>query len=124
MSKKTYIVLQVIFFAAFLLMLGAIIYGAAAKDIIAEGNIMLAVYWGQFTFADIYAAFIVFWLWVVFREKSFLKSILWFLLIMFGGSMSIMLYLFFAVRASGQSWGRLIAGNRLENIKNEQHKKT
>lgn len=119
MSKKTNIALQVIFFAGFLALLGAIIYGVAARDIIAEGNIMLAVFWGQFTFIDIYAAFIVFYLWIVFREKSLIKSIVWFVLIMLGGSMSIMLYLFIAVRTSGTSWGRFIAGRRLEGIKNE-----
>lgn len=119
MSKKTNIVLQVIFFAGFLALLGAIIYGVAARDIIAEGNIMLAVYWGQFTFIDIYVAFIVFYLWIVFREKSLIKSIVWFVLVMLGGSMSIMLYLFIAMRTSGNSWGRFIAGRRLEGIKNE-----
>jgi hypothetical protein len=116
MSKKTNILLQVIFFAAFLLLLGAIIYGVVAKDIMAEGNMMLGIYWGQFTFIDIYIAFIAFYLWVVFREKSILKSIIWFVLIMLGGSMSIMLYLFLAVRGCSLSWSKLIAGKRLEDL--------
>lgn len=119
MSKKTNITLQIIFFAGFLALLGAIIYGVAARDIVAEGNIMLAIYWGQFTFIDIYVAFIVFYLWIVFREKSLIKSIVWFFLIMLGGSMTILLYLFIAVRYSGSSWGKFIAGQRLEEIKNE-----
>ncbi len=116
MSKRTYIVLQVVFFAGFLALLGAILYGVIRKDIMAEGSIMLSVYWGQFTFIDIYAAFIAFYLWIVFREKSAVRSIIWFVLIMMGGSRSIMLYLFIAVRTSRRSWGRFIAGYRLESI--------
>jgi len=118
-SKKTNIALQIIFFLGFLLLFGAIIYGVAARDIMSEGNIMLAVYWGQFTFIDIYVAFIVFYLWIVFREKSVLKSIIWFFLIMLGGSMSIMLYLFIAARTCNDSWGKFIAGKRLKEISNE-----
>lgn len=119
MSKKTNIALQIIFFTGFVALLGAIIYGVVERDIIAEGNIMLDVYWGQFTFIDIYAVFIVFYLWVVFRENSLIKSIVWFVLIMLGGSMSIMLYLFIAVRGCNSSWGKLIAGQRLEKIIND-----
>lgn len=119
MSKRTNTALQIIFIAGFLALLGAIIYGVVAKDIVAEGNIMLAVYWGQFTFIDIYVAFIVFYLWIVFREKSLIKSIVWFVLIMLGGSMTIMLYLFIAARTSGNSWGAFIAGQRLQEINNE-----
>jgi hypothetical protein len=120
MSKKVSYALQTIFFVGFLLLLGAIIYGVVAKDIIAEGNIMLAVYWGKFTFIDIYIAFIAFYLWIVFREKSILKSIIWFFLIMLGGSMSILLYLFLAVRSCEYSWAKLIVGNRLESILKNQ----
>lgn len=119
MSKRTNIALQIIFFTGFLALLGAIMYGVIKRDIIAEGNIMLGIYWGQFTFIDIYVAFIVFYLWIVFREKSIIKSIIWFVLIMLGGSMSIMLYLFIAARGCNNSWGKFIAGQRLEEITND-----
>lgn len=118
MSKKTSTVLQIIFFSAFILLLAAIIYGVTARDIFAEGSIMLEIYWGQFTFIDIYIAFIVFYLWVVFREKSVINSLMWFVLIMTGGSMTICLYLFLAVRNCDRNWGKLIAGNRTEVLNN------
>ncbi|MEX1377467.1 MAG: DUF1475 family protein [Eubacteriales bacterium] len=116
MSKRVSITLQIIFFAAFIVLLAAIVYGVVERDIMAEGSVMLDIFWGQFTFVDIYVSFIVFYLWVIFREKSALKSIIWFVLIMFGGSMAICLYLFLAVRSSKESWGRLLAGNRMEEI--------
>jgi len=119
MSKEVSIAMQLVFFIGFLALLCSIVYGVVAKDIMAEGSIMLDVYWGQFTFIDIYIAFIVFYLWIVFRQKSVLKNIVWFFLIMLGGSMTILLYLFLAARGCDNSWGKFIAGERLEKIKHE-----
>ena len=115
MNKKIFTALQVLFLAGFLVFLGMIIYGVLARDIGAEGNVMLGIYWGRFTFYDIYAAFIVFYLWVVFREKSWLMSIVWFLLIMLGGSMSICLYMFIALTKSKNNPQKLLMGKRSEN---------
>jgi hypothetical protein len=112
MNKRGFIIARVIALVGFLVLLGLIIYGVVAKDIIAEGNIMLAVFWGQFTFVDIYIAFIVFFIWIVIREKSLWKSIVWFLLIMAGGSMSICLYLYIALSTCNYDLGTLMMGKR------------
>lgn len=112
MSKRTSILLQVVFFAAFLALLLAIVFGVVYRDFTGEGNLMLSVYWGQFTMVDIYVAFIVVYLWIIYRERSLWRSILWFILVMTGGSMTICLYVFLAVRGCGQSWDRLWKGRR------------
>ena len=112
MKKKIFILLKTVFLLGFLVLLAMIIYGVVARDIRAEGSIMLDLYWGKFTFYDIYIAFIVFYLWVVFREKSILKSILWFFLIMLGGSMSICLYMFIALSKSNNDASKLMMGAR------------
>ncbi len=112
MKKITFSILQIIFLLGFLALLGLIIYGVVAHDIQAEGSIMLDIYWGQFTFVDIYIAFIVFYLWIVFREKSLIRSIIWFFLIMLGGSMSICLYMFIALRKSNNDITTLMMGER------------
>ncbi len=112
MSKKIFTLLKAVFLLGFLVLLAMIIYGVVARDISAEGNIMLDLYWGKFTFYDIYIAFIVFYLWVVFRENSILKSILWFFLIMLGGSMSICLYMFIALSKSDNDVSKLMMGER------------
>ncbi len=115
MNKKIFLFAQIVFFAGFLALLISIIYGVLAYDILAEGSVMLAVYWGRFTFIDIYVAFIVFFLWAAYRENSIFKSILWFLLIMLGGSMTICLYLFLAFRGADNDIKKLLFGNRKVN---------
>ncbi len=117
MSKAFSVTLQIVFFIGFLVLLSLIIYGAAAYDISAQGQVMLDIFWGKFTFVDIYVSFIVFFLWVVFREKSVFTSIVWFVFIMLGGSMAICLYMFHAFRGSGTSYAKLLAGKRAEDIK-------
>lgn len=112
MIKKIFTTAQIVFFTGFLALLISIIYGVAAYDILAEGSVMLAVYWGRFTFIDIYVVFIIFFLWTTYRDHSVPKSILWFLLIMLGGSMSICLYLFLAFRGADNDMKKLLTGTR------------
>ena len=115
MNKKIFLFAQFVFFAGFLALLLSIIYGVAVYDILAEGSVMLDVFWGRFTFIDIYVVFIVFFLWAAYRENSIPRGILWFLLIMLGGSMSICLYLFLAFRGADNDIKKLLFGNRKVN---------
>lgn len=115
MNKKIFIFAQTVFFIGFLALLASIVYGVAAYDILTEGSIMLEMYWGRFTFIDIYIAFAVFFVWVAFRENSLPKSILWFFAIMLGGSMAICLYMFLAFRNSGSDIKNLLSGSRKMN---------
>ena len=110
MTKKLFLAAKILSLAGFLILLGLIIFGVTARDFSAEGNIMLSVFWGKFTMVDIYVSFLVFYIWVVIRERSVLKSILWFLLIMLGGSMSICLYLFIALMTSKDDFKTLMLG--------------
>lgn len=115
-EKKVFLVLQSVFLVGFLALLASIIYGAAAYDIWAQGRIILSVFWGRFTFYDIYIAFIVFYIWTVYREKSLIRSVIWFFLIMLGGSLSICLYMFLALRGSDNNAEKLLLGRRWVNI--------
>ena len=112
MSKKIFFIAKIISFIGFIVLLGLIIYGVVARDIFVEGSIMLSVFWGQFTFVDIYVAFFVFYMWVVIRERSFWKAALWFFLIMLGGSMAICLYIFIALCTSDNRLSVLMLGER------------
>ena len=100
MTKKWFIVGQVTALAGLIFTLAFIVYGIVEADIITEGNLMLSIFWGKFTFIDIYMAFVVFYIWVLLREKNWWMRVLWFMLIMAGGSMSICLYLFIALSTS------------------------
>ncbi|MEX1308495.1 MAG: DUF1475 family protein [Eubacteriales bacterium] len=110
MKKNLFLAAKILSLAGFLVMLGLIIFGIVARDFSAEGSLMLSVFWGKFTMLDIYAAFLVFYIWVVLRERSVIKSIIWFFLIMLGGSMSICLYLFIALVTCGDDYKVLMLG--------------
>ncbi len=112
MNKSLFLAAKIISFAAFLIFLALIIFGVTARDFSAEGSVLLSVFWGKFTMLDIYAAFLVIFIWVVIRERSILKSALWFVLIMLGGSMSICLYLFVALMTSKDDLRILLLGKR------------
>ena len=115
MNKNIFLFAQTAFFIAFLVLAASAVYGAAAYDIFAEGSVMLDLYWGKFTFIDIYIAFAVFFVWVAFRENSLPKSILWFFAIMLGGSIIIFLYMFLAFRSSDSDVKKLLSGSRKMN---------
>ncbi len=112
MDKKWFLAAKIISLAAFFVFLALIIFGVTARDFSAEGSILLSVFWGQFTMLDIYAAFLVIFIWVVIREQSFWKSVAWFFLIMLGGSMSICLYVFLALMSSENDIQKLLLGKR------------
>ncbi|MBP1728716.1 MAG: hypothetical protein H6Q56_1089 [Deltaproteobacteria bacterium] len=54
--------------------------------------------WFRATLADAYCGFLFFWLWVAWREQSVAKSILWFVLIMTLGNISMAGYLLVQLR--------------------------
>lgn len=67
--------------------------------------------WFRATLADAYCGFLFFWLWVVWREQSAAKSILWFVLIMTLGNIAMAGYLLVQVRhiRSGENLDRLFS---------------
>ena len=48
--------------------------------------------WFVATLFDTYFAFFCFWLWLAFRERSVVKSILWAVLIVLGGNITMSVY--------------------------------
>lgn len=119
MKKKLFQFSQTIFLLSFIILLASIIYGVTQFDMFEEGKQMLEIFWGKFTFIDIYVAFIVFFLWVCIRESSNIVRFLWFLLIMLGGSMSICLYVYLAIKNSNYDIKKLMLGH-LEVSSNEK----
>ncbi len=67
--------------------------------------------WFRATLADAYCGFLFFWLWVVWREQSLVKSILWFVLIMALGNIAMAGYVLLQLRhiRSGENLGKLFS---------------
>ena len=58
-------------------MTGIIIYAFVAGNFSEEGNTLLSMPWGIVSLVDLYTGFTLFSAWIVYREKSVIRSIIW-----------------------------------------------
>jgi len=93
-------------------MTGILIYGFLMGDFSSEGSKLLAMPWGIVSLVDLYVGFALFSGWIVFREKSVLRSIIWVVLMMTLGFWAGALYSFIALQTSQGDWNRFWKGNR------------
>ncbi len=68
--------------------------------------------WGIVSLVDLYVGFALFSIWIVYREKAVLPSILWVLLMMVLGFWTGALYTFIALQTSQGDWRRFWLGKR------------
>jgi len=104
---------------AILAMGGILIYGFTVGDFGGEGKVLLSMPWGIVSLVDVYVGFILFSGWIVYREKSLIRSIVWVLLVMILGNFAASLYTLIALLASGGDWKRFWMGNH-PNDRREQ----
>jgi hypothetical protein len=91
---------------------GALIYGFTLGDFNGEGKVLLSMPWGIVSLVDVYVGFILFSCWVVYREKSLVRSIVWVVLVMVLGNFTASLYTLIALITCGGAWQRFWMGNR------------
>jgi O-antigen/teichoic acid export membrane protein len=97
-----------------LAMTGVLIYGFTLGDFAGEGRQLLAMPWGIVSLVDLYVGFSLFSVWIVYRERSFARSLIWVVLMMTLGFFTASLYTFLALQASGGEWKRFWLGRRVE----------
>ena len=95
-----------------LAMTAVLIYGFTVGDFAAEGNVLLSMPWGIVSLIDLYVGFILFSGWIVYREKSLVRSIVWVVLMMVLGFFTASLYTLIAFQTSGGDWTRFWMGRR------------
>jgi len=95
-----------------LAMTGILIYGFTAGNFTQEGSKLLAMPWGIVSLVDLYVGFALFSIWIVYREKAFLPSILWVILMMVLGFWAGALYTLIALQTSRGDWKRFWLGKR------------
>jgi hypothetical protein len=98
--------------AGLLAMTGILIYGFTVGNFSAEGAKLLAMPWGIVSLVDLYVGFALFSCWIVFREKAWLPSAIWVVLMMVLGFWAGALYTFLALQTSGGDWKRFWYGKR------------
>jgi hypothetical protein len=97
-----------------LAMTGVLIYGFTVGDFAEEGSILLSMPWGIVSLVDLYVGFTLFSGWIVYRERSLPRSLVWIVLTMVFGFFTASLYTLIALQTSGGDWRRFWMGRRAE----------
>jgi len=105
------IFLTLISCAVLAVMLHVTISASLRQDIFSATRQLWPDPWFRATLADAYCGFLFFWLWVVWREQSTARSVLWFILIMTLGNIAMAGYLLVQLRhiRSGENLDRLFS---------------
>jgi hypothetical protein len=98
--------------AGLLAMTGILIYAFTTGDFFKEGSQLMGLSWGIVSLVDLYVGFALFSIWIVYREKAVLPSILWVVLMMVLGFWTGALYTFIALQTSQGDWRRFWLGKR------------
>jgi hypothetical protein len=97
------------------LAMGAIlIYGFTVGDFGGEGRVLLSMPWGIVSLVDVYVGFILFSGWIIYREKSIVRSVIWVALVMVLGNFTTSVYALIALVTSRGDWDRFWLGNRMD----------
>ena len=105
-------VAKVIALLGLLAMTAVLIYGFTVGDFGGEGKQLLSMPWGIVSLVDLYVGFALFSSWIVYREKSVFRSVVWVVLMMVLGFWTASLYTLIALQTSGGDWQRFWMGHR------------
>ena len=94
-----------------------LVYGFTIGDFAREGRILLSMPWGIVSLVDLYVGFALFSCWIIYRERSFARSIVWVVLLMVLGFFTASLYALVALQTSGGDWRRFWMGKRIEEVR-------
>ena len=103
---------RVIAILGLIIMTSGIIYAFVAGDFGMEGNQLLSMPWGIVSLVDLYVGFTLFSCWIVYREKSTIRSVIWVILMMVMGFWTACIYTLVALQRSDGNWQRFWMGNR------------
>jgi len=106
---------KVVALLGLLAMTGILIYAFTTGNFTQEGNVLLSMPWGIVSLVDLYVGFTLFSGWIVYREKSLARSIVWVVLMMVLGFFTASLYTLIALQTSGGDWKRFWMGRRWES---------
>ena len=98
-----------------LAMTAVLIYGFTVGNFREDGAALLSNPWGIVSIVDLYVGFILFSGWIIYREKSVLRSIIWVVLMMILGFFTGSLYTLIALQTSGGDWRRFWMGKRADS---------
>lgn len=81
-------------------------------DFFEDGRKLFENPWGVMSLVDLYVGFVLFSMWIWYREKNVLKSIIWTVLMMVLGFFTACIYALIALYDSKGDWDKFFKGNR------------
>jgi hypothetical protein len=96
-------------------MTAVLVYGFTAGDFSTDGGELLRNPWGVVSLVDLYVGFSLFSLWIIYREGSPVRSLIWVALMLTLGFFTGALYTLLALWKSEGSWERFWQGSRYSN---------
>ncbi len=105
---------KILSFLGILSMTAVLIYGFTVGDFGTDGAALLQNPWGIVSLVDLYTGFALFSGWIIYREKSFSRSLIWVILMMVLGFFTASLYTFVALSTSGGDWKKFWMGERAD----------
>jgi len=97
-----------------LIMAATLLYGFIVGDFAGEGAQLLRMPWGIVSLIDVYIMFTLFSCWIIYREKSIVRSVIWVIFVIVLGSFTCSLYALIALLTSRGDWSRFWMGRRVE----------
>ena len=97
-----------------LAMTSVLIYGFTLGNFRTDGAALLQNPWGIVSLVDLYVGFALFSGWIIYREKSFRRSLIWVVLMMVLGFFTASLYTFIALNNSNGDWRIFWMGQRVD----------
>ena len=101
---------KVVSIIGILAMTGIITWAFLTGDFASEGSKLLKMPWGIVSLVDLYVGFILFSMWIIYREKIVLSTIIWVVLILTLGFFTGSLYVFVTLQKSKGNWQRFWHG--------------
>lgn len=89
-----------------------LVYGFTVGNFSEDGAKIITNPWGIVSLVDLYVGFTLFSGWIVYREKAWLPSVIWVVLMMTLGFWAGALYTLIALQTSGGDWKRFWMGKR------------
>lgn len=77
-----------------------LIYGFTAGDFFEDGSVILNNPWGIVSLVDLYVGFILFSLWIIYRETNIYQTVIWVILMMVFGWFIGAIYVYYAAHMS------------------------
>lgn len=85
-----------------------------------DGGELMANPWGIVSLVDLYVGFILFSLWIAFREKTIQAKIFWIALMMVFGFLTASLYILITAYTSKGNWLKFFLGARKDSLINSE----